>query len=114
GALRPGRLTWRFDTRPTPVSRGYTLDLQYSQGCAPRITVIDPDLVALASGRTIPHVYRQHPNAVELCVYLPRTREWDPTMRLDQTMVPWAVVWLFYFEEWLISNDWKGGGEHPG
>jgi hypothetical protein len=114
GELRPGRLKWRFDTRPTPVSRVYTLDLQYRQGYAPRITVISPDLVALASGRKIPHVYRQMPHAVELCVYLPRTREWISTMRLDRTMVPWAVVWLFYFEEWLASNEWKGGGEHPG
>ncbi len=35
-------------------------------------------------------------------------------MRLDQTIVPWTALWLFYFEEWLESNEWKGGGEHPG
>jgi hypothetical protein len=23
-------------------------------------------------------------------------------------------LWLFYFEEWLWSDDWKGGGMHPG
>jgi hypothetical protein len=34
-------------------------------------------------------------------------------MRLDQTVVPWAILWLFYFEEWLTSNEWKGGGMHP-
>ena len=34
-------------------------------------------------------------------------------MRLDQTIVPWAILWLFYFEEWLSSNEWKGGGMHP-
>jgi hypothetical protein len=28
--------------------------------------------------------------------------------------VPWTALWLFYFEEWLVSNEWKGGGEHPG
>jgi hypothetical protein len=35
-------------------------------------------------------------------------------MMLDQSIVPWTALWLFYFEEWLESNDWKGGGEHPG
>lgn len=35
-------------------------------------------------------------------------------MRIDQTMVPWSILWLFYFEEWLVSNDWKGGGVHSG
>jgi hypothetical protein len=34
-------------------------------------------------------------------------------MRLDQTVVPWTSLWLFYFEDWLASNEWKGGGEHP-
>lgn len=34
-------------------------------------------------------------------------------MRLDQTIVPWTMLWLFYFEEWLASGDWKGGGMHP-
>ena len=23
------------------------------------------------------------------------------------------ALWLFYFEEWLASDDWKGGGMHP-
>jgi hypothetical protein len=113
GILRPGRLTWKFQAEPTPLSRRYALHLSYRQGGAPHVIVLDPDLNALADGRTIPHVYSQKPGAVELCVYLPRTREWDPSMRIDQTIVPWAIVWLFYFEEWLASNDWKGGGEHP-
>jgi hypothetical protein len=34
-------------------------------------------------------------------------------MRLDRTIVPWIALWLFYFEEWLASDDWKGGGMHP-
>ena len=43
----------------------------------------------------------------------PGTPEWRPWMRLDQTVVPWTSLWLFYFEDWLASNEWKGGGEHP-
>ena len=34
-------------------------------------------------------------------------------MRIDQTIVPWTALWLFYFKEWLASDDWKGGGIHP-
>jgi hypothetical protein len=34
-------------------------------------------------------------------------------MRLDQTIVPWAALWLFFFEEWLATDEWKGGGVHP-
>ena len=66
---------------------------------------------ALAGGRRIPHLYEQKPP--KLCLYLPRNSEWQSWMRLDQTIVPWTALWLFYFEEWLVSNDWKGGGMHP-
>jgi len=62
-------------------------------------------------GRRIPHLYQQKPP--RLCLYLPRTYEWQSWMRLDQTVVPWTALWLFYFEEWLVSDKWKGGGMHP-
>ena len=72
----------------------------------------DPDLLELARGRRLPHVYDQNPP--RLCLYLPNTGEWTSAMRLDQTIVPWSILWLFYFEEWLVSNEWKGAGVHPG
>ena len=65
----------------------------------------------LAGGWRIPHLCQQKPP--RLCLYLPRTYEWQSWMRLDQTIAPWTALWLFYFEEWLASDDWKGGGMHP-
>lgn len=113
GSLRMGRLVWEFEVHPTPVSRTYAVRIGHSQqGGAPEVTVTAPDLVALAGGRRLPHVYRQSPP--RLCLFLPGTGEWVACMRLSQTVVPWALLWLFYFEEWLASDDWKGGGVHPG
>jgi hypothetical protein len=89
----------------------YTLQIVYPQGRTPRVVVREPDLVALADGRRLPHVYEQQPP--HLCLYLPGTGEWDNSMRISETIVPWAILWLFYFEEWLESDDWKGGGIHP-
>ena len=81
------------------------------KGGSPQAFVDGPDLHALAGGRRIPHLYQQKPP--KLCLYLPRTYEWQSWMRLDQSIVPWTALWLFYFEEWLSSNEWKGGGMHP-
>lgn len=111
GRVRLGQLLWDFETRPTPLSRVYTLQIVYPQGRTPRVVVREPDLVALAGGRRLPHVYEQKPP--HLCLYLPGTGEWDNSMRISETIVPWAILWLFYFEEWLESDDWKGGGIHP-
>jgi hypothetical protein len=37
--------------------------------------------------------------------------EWAGSMRIDQTFVPWTATLLYYFEEWLASDEWKGRGE---
>lgn len=110
GSVKSGRLTWQFDARPTPVSRSYRLKLDYVLSRSPEILVIDPDLRALAAGRTIPHLYDQA--RVRLCLYLPKTGEWHDRRLLSGTIVPWSILWLLYFEEWLASDDWKGGGVH--
>lgn len=107
----PGRLTWRFYCQPSPLARTYAMQIDYAQGCVPKTTVLDPDLSALADGRHIPHVYGETP--MRLCLYLPRAEEWHAGLRIDETIVPWTYLWLDYFEEWLWSDEWKGGGVHP-
>jgi hypothetical protein len=111
GQLTAVGLVWEYTDRPTPLSREYLLRIEYRRGDVPGVFVKEPDITALAGGRDIPHVYK---DPLRLCLYLPRSGEWNGTMRIDQTLVPWALVWLFYFEEWLTSDNWKGGGVHPG
>lgn len=111
GHLHAGRLDWEFETSPSPLSRTYAMRLTFQQGDVPKIYVDKPDLTMLAEGRLIPHLYEQRP--ARLCLYLPRLYEWQSWMRLDRTIVPWSALWLFYFEDWLATGEWKGGGEHP-
>ena len=110
GCLLAGRLKWLYVTSPSPLSREYTIRIEMASDLPPSIFVDDPDIEFIAGGRDLPHVYH---NPTRLCLYLPGTQEWQPSMRLDQTVVPWTSLWLFYFECWLISGEWKGGGMHP-
>jgi hypothetical protein len=112
GNVQRGRLTWEYEAQPTLLSRTYTIRIAYQLGERPQIVVRHPDLVELAGPRRLPHVYQQDPPL--LCLYRTVKGEWTQRMRLDETIVPWTALWLFYFEEWLVSNEWKGGGEHPG
>lgn len=113
GQLRNGLLTFEYVAQPTPISREYSLRLTYRRGNPPEVRVLLPSIPELADGHgPVPHLYeRSHP--VRLCLYLPRTREWGPEMSLAQTVIPWSVDWLFYFEIWLATGEWNGGGEHP-
>lgn len=110
GRLRATGLIWEYQVRPTSLSREYLVRITFDRGEVPDVFVIDPDLSNLGDGRPLPHVYH---NPLRLCLILPGTQEWAGTMRIDQTFVPWAATWLFYFEEWLVSDEWKGGGQHP-
>lgn len=112
GRLRHEQLVWRFESRPSPFGRCYGARMELGQSGPPKVHVISPDLHELAGGRRLPHVYSDHPP--HLCLYLPGAFEWNRSHRLDRTIVPWTALWLFYFEEWLWSDDWKGGGVHPG
>jgi hypothetical protein len=109
GGIRQGKLTWDFEARPTPNSRKYQLRIVFSTNRNPEVFAIDPDLSALAEGRRIPHVYDQSPT--RLCVHFPG--EWKPYMQIAATIVPWAILWLYYFEVWLATDQWEGGGRHP-
>jgi hypothetical protein len=111
-----GRLTrhgFRFDfiAKPTPLSRQYAIRITMKKGKPPAVYVLEPNLSMLAEGRTIPHLYSQKEH--KLCLHLPRARQWDHDKSVASTIVPWTFLWLYYFEEWLFSNEWKGGGVHP-
>lgn len=111
GTLHNGRLTWEFPAQPTPLSRQYLIRIVFQQGGTPKAYVVDPNLSVLAEGKSLPHVYEQNPT--QLCLYLPGSGEWSPSKKISETIVPWSVLWLFYFEDWLASGEWKGGGQHP-
>ena len=80
---------------------------------SPQMFVVNPDLRALAKGQPLPHIYHYDGPGVRLCLWLPRKNEWLPQMRLLETYVAWTSEWLNYFEEWLVTGEWAGGGEHP-
>ncbi|MFT0704432.1 hypothetical protein ACDX35_11870 [Enterobacter hormaechei] len=107
--------------KPVPFSRGYKIRLEYAPPSAPRCFVVSPDLKKLSDGKKIPHTYASLASSkiTQLCLYLPRERhpdkhaEWVPQNQLSETILPWASLWLFYFEQWLHSGIWEGGGAHP-
>lgn len=111
GQLNRHTLIWKSVLRPTPLSREYKIKVVYKQGGVPQVYVLDPDIKLLAEDRSIPHVYCQKPT--RLCLYHPSGNEWSASMKISESIIPWAVLWFFHFEYWLISNEWKGGGRHP-
>ena len=110
GRVHNGKLEWTYEAKPSPLGRTYTVEVQFKADSSPDIFVREPDIQLLAGDRDLPHVYH---NPLCLCLYQPKKKQWQPKLRIDRTIIPWTSLWLYYFEEWLESNDWKGEGEHP-
>ncbi len=112
GRLTKQGLTWLVALQPTTLSRTYVIRITYpALGQSPQVHVVSPSLRELAGPRKIPHLYCQR--TIRLCLFTPWLREWQPHQRISRTLVLWAKTWLYYFEDWLITDDWQGGGLHP-
>ena len=110
GRVHLGKMEWTYQAQSSPLGRIYTVEIQFQAGSSPDIYVREPDIQLLAGDRDLPHVYH---NPLKLCLYRPEKQQWHAKLRIDRTIIPWTALWLYYFEEWLESNDWKGEGEHP-
>jgi len=114
-AIDSGReLRYLFPVAPSDVGRTYRCMLRVLPGRRPpEAYVLDPNPITLANGSRPPHIYAQACPSVMLCLWWPPQREWMPQMRLGDTYVPWTCEWLWYFEYWLATGEWIGGGQHP-
>ena len=103
---------WEFTAQPTPLSKTYLVLLIFHiDNHSPDVFILDQDVWDISKKKSIPHLYDS--KRVKLCLYYPAYKDWDRAMPLNTTFVPWTYLWLYYYEEWLFSSEWKGGGEHP-
>jgi hypothetical protein len=107
--MRRGTVNWTGTLNPTEMSAEYRIRIGYTLGSRPEVTALDPQLRRRPDGERIPHTF---PSG-NLCLYQPLYGEWLPTMFVADTIVPWAALWLYYYEVWQATGEWLGGGEHP-
>ena len=46
-----------------------------------------------------------------LCLHVPE--DWNSGLFIADSIVPWTYEWLYFYEIWLATGEWCGGGtEH--
>ena len=111
GAGRPTHngFEWVNEFCPTPISDTYTLRIVYQIGYYPKIYIVNPKPLQLADGaRKLPHTYDTQTQRI--CLFKPDYKEWTSSMPIADTIVHWAVLWMFYYESWVGTGKWMGGG----
>ena len=105
---RGKELEWEGSLRPTPACETYRVRVTYRLGGYPQVFVLSPPLRNGAENAPPPHMY----NDKSLCLFFPEAKEWDSSMPIAETIVPWASSWLYFYEVWLATGVWSGGGRH--
>jgi len=104
--IKRGRVRWQGQLQPTPLSESYTLRIDYTLHGPPEVTVRSPEL-HIPKGANLPHVFPGR----RLCLYYPC--QWNRSMLIAHTLVPWASEWLLHYELWTFTGVWHGGGHEP-
>jgi hypothetical protein len=102
--LRPTMLVWTGKLTPTPLSREYTVRIRYADGHYPGVRVLEPRLRP-DERELLHHLY---PNG-DLCLH--KLNQWDPSMLLVETIIPWTAEWLAHYELWKLNHKWYGDGD---
>jgi hypothetical protein len=105
-------VTWVGQLQPNFVS--YKIELRLEHGW-PKVRILSPKLRQVPGnpeGR-LPHVYGPADDPT-LCLFDPETDEWNPSMLVSRTIVPWVIDWIVCYEFWQMTGRWTGGGRHPG
>ena len=103
---RGGVLYWAVEVTPTALSETYKVRIEYRLPKHPITTVVSPALQVPKHEFHDVHRYSDG----SLCLYWPNGQEFDAGMLLAYTVVPWAIEWLFFYELWLATGQWLGGG----
>ena len=107
--IQRGTLSIHGVIKPRPLSCAYTIQIYYRLGLPPLVFVLEPKLELHPDWKSIPHVYKSG----SLCLFFPDLHEWECTRLIAKTTIPWAALWLAYYEFWLTTGNLGGWGEHP-
>lgn len=105
---RGKHIEWVGRLSPNPACATYEVRITYNIGAYPKVFVLSPPLQC-SEDVPPPHMYKDK----SLCLFLPEAREWDSSMAIAETIVHWTSSWLYFYEVWLASGIWSGGGRHP-
>ena len=102
---RQGGVDWSGRLRPTDDSPWYRIRILHGLDRSPRVWVVSPPLAP-----SPPHVYASDGN--RLCLYWPDEWFWRPNDSLAKTIIPWAALWLYFYEVWQVTGEWLGPSSH--
>jgi len=104
-SIEKDRLVCIMNITPSNESWTYRVQICYKLHKRPEAFLLSPQLQEY-DGNSPPHLYSDSSKNPSLCVYYPKYNEWESTMLLSDTFIPWISTWLHTYEYWLITGKW--------
>lgn len=107
--LEKNRLIWHGFVKPTPLSRTYNIKMICEKERRPKVILYGNNIEGLEK-KDFPHHFGINKDKLEvtLCLHLPN--EFNYSLRIIDTIIPWIQEWLYFYEIWLSTGKWLGGG----
>lgn len=97
--------------KPTEESLEYKVKLTVNVNSkVVNVYPVDPYIGLYINDNKVPHMYSDG----SLCLFYPEYEEWHYKDWWSDTIIPWTCLWLYYYEAWLQTDEWLGGGIHGG
>jgi hypothetical protein len=113
GTIEPVKRRYRVRislTLPYAIENVTLLQIQ------PQVQILDPLLERHPEFEDgpVPHVYANDNDRSLpfLCLFDPYNGEWSLSDLVAETIVPWTARYLYFYEGWLVTRKWHGGGRH--
>lgn len=112
--IHHNKLLWEGVLRPTPLSREYNIRIICKGFLGRPKVLLHGDCIKGIEKENFPHHFKidKRKNEVELCLHMFYEFSYKHDWIAD-TIVPWTQEWLFFYEIWLATNEWCGGGHTP-
>jgi hypothetical protein len=99
---------WIGRLRALDFSESYDVRIEYRVGAKPKVWVLGlPSREEESESKKIPHRFTDG----SICLFY--GDEWTADKSIARTIVPWLLEWLAFYEGWLVTGEWQGGGTHP-
>ena len=87
------------------IYKGYIKE----EGKIPETYILKEDL-DLKRDERIPHIYGEYLKRnkiyIRICTFLP-AEDWNNEKNISDTLIFWALEWIYYFEIWNVCGVWK-------
>lgn len=96
----------------------YKIRLDYYAQSSPEVYVVSP-VIDMSSSLDIHTFGLKYHGAYKkelprLCLTHYDSDKWNSSIMLTESYIPWAIEWTEFYELWLLTGTWYGGGVHPG